>query len=92
MLNVRRQYIINPGKVCSGHRTNAWQIIEPESKEDARSNIGVEKARLTMADGSMSHILQRSLATSSGMQTQTLQHDCYVAAGCKRPKALRRTS
>ena len=57
MLHVSRQWIINPGKVCSNHRTNAWQNIEPESQEGARSNIGVEKARLTIADGSMSHIL-----------------------------------
>ena len=62
------------GKVCSSHRTNASQIIEPESQEDARSNIGVEKARLTIAGCSMSHTLQRSLANSFGMQKQTLQH------------------
>ena len=78
--------------MCSNHRTNAWQTIEPESQDGARSNIGVEKSRLTIADGSMPHILQPSLANSYGMQKQTLQHDHYVAVACKQPQALKRTS
>ena len=78
--------------MCSSHRTNAGQFIEPESQGGESSELGVEKVRLTIVDTPMSHNLLHFLANSFGMQERTLQHERYSAASCKQPLALMRTS